>query len=198
MVARIFAQSLGHHRRSPSPSRAFFAADGFIRLKGLSRCVYPPCCRTLCFRNTKPIFLLQPDLPVITASVNIARSITDTAISAAGDWSVFAGFRLPDKAMDLLDTSCAQVRCLTCSGSRLPGAADEISPGMAASKAKCWRIRNFLLRAFCYPSVIFPLSAAAALARASSAFSAISSTVFAVMRAAPLVSLRRTRVPLCS
>jgi ATP-dependent Clp protease ATP-binding subunit ClpC len=41
--------------------------------------------------------------------------ITDGAISAAVEWSVryLPDFRLPDKAIDLLDTACAQARFLT-------------------------------------------------------------------------------------
>jgi ATP-dependent Clp protease ATP-binding subunit ClpC len=44
--------------------------------------------------------------------------ITDGAISAAVEWSVryLPDFRLPDKAIDLLDTACAQARFLTFSG----------------------------------------------------------------------------------
>jgi ATP-dependent Clp protease ATP-binding subunit ClpC len=44
--------------------------------------------------------------------------ITDEAISAAVEWSVryLPDFRLPDKAIDLLDTACAQARFLTFSG----------------------------------------------------------------------------------
>ncbi len=42
-------------------------------------------------------------------------TITDGAISAAVEWSVryLPDFRLPDKAIDLLDTACAQARFLT-------------------------------------------------------------------------------------
>ena len=49
--------------------------------------------------------------------------ITDAAISAAVEWSVryIPDFRLPDKAIDLLDTACAQARFLTFSGQ--PGQA---------------------------------------------------------------------------
>ncbi len=45
-------------------------------------------------------------------------TITDAAISAAIEWSVryLPDFRLPDKAIDLLDTACAQARFLTFSG----------------------------------------------------------------------------------
>jgi ATP-dependent Clp protease ATP-binding subunit ClpC len=44
--------------------------------------------------------------------------ISDIAISAAVEWSVryLPDFRLPDKAIDLLDTACAQARFLTFSG----------------------------------------------------------------------------------
>jgi len=44
--------------------------------------------------------------------------ITDAAISAAVEWSIryLPDFRLPDKAIDLLDTACAQARFLTFSG----------------------------------------------------------------------------------
>ncbi len=44
--------------------------------------------------------------------------ITDDAVSAAVEWSVryLPDFRLPDKAIDLLDTACAQARFLTFSG----------------------------------------------------------------------------------
>jgi len=44
--------------------------------------------------------------------------ITDGAISTAVEWSVryLPDFRLPDKAIDLLDTACAQARFLTFSG----------------------------------------------------------------------------------
>ena len=54
--------------------------------------------------------------------------ITDEAISAAVEWSVryLPDFRLPDKAIDLLDTACAQARFLTFSGK------DSIAAGTAA------------------------------------------------------------------
>jgi ATP-dependent Clp protease ATP-binding subunit ClpC len=50
-------------------------------------------------------------------------TITDAAISAAIEWSVryLPDFRLPDKAIDLLDTACAQARFLTFSGSSPKG-----------------------------------------------------------------------------
>jgi ATP-dependent Clp protease ATP-binding subunit ClpC len=48
--------------------------------------------------------------------------IADGAISAAVEWSVryLPDFRLPDKAIDLIDTACAQARFLTFSGKGLP------------------------------------------------------------------------------
>ena len=48
--------------------------------------------------------------------------ITDAAISAAVEWSVryLPDFRLPDKAIDLLDTACAQARFLTFRSNDIP------------------------------------------------------------------------------
>jgi ATP-dependent Clp protease ATP-binding subunit ClpC len=52
--------------------------------------------------------------------------ITEDALRAAVEWSVryLPDFRLPDKAIDLLDTACAQIRFLTFSGGSTPNCVD--------------------------------------------------------------------------
>ena len=65
--------------------------------------------------------------------------ITDGAISAAVEWSVryLPDFRLPDKAIDLLDTACAQARFLTFSGQPGQSAVDrEQIAAVVASRCK--------------------------------------------------------------
>ncbi|TSA31264.1 MAG: ATP-dependent Clp protease ATP-binding subunit [Verrucomicrobiaceae bacterium] len=65
--------------------------------------------------------------------------ITNGAISAAVEWSVryLPDFRLPDKAIDLLDTACAQARFLTFSGQpRQSGVDREQIAAVVASRCK--------------------------------------------------------------
>jgi ATP-dependent Clp protease ATP-binding subunit ClpC len=65
--------------------------------------------------------------------------ITDAAISAAVEWSVryLPDFRLPDKAIDLLDTACAQARFLTFSGQPEQSGVDrEQIAAVVASRCK--------------------------------------------------------------
>lgn len=65
--------------------------------------------------------------------------ISDGAISAAVEWSVryLPDFRLPDKAIDLLDTACAQARFLTFSGqSGQSGVDREQIAAVVASRCK--------------------------------------------------------------
>lgn len=65
--------------------------------------------------------------------------ITDEAISAAVEWSVryLPDFRLPDKAIDLLDTACAQARFLTFSNQPGQSAVDrEQIAAVVASRCK--------------------------------------------------------------
>ena len=61
---------------------------------------------------------------MIAPSIQVAWSCE--AISAAVEWSVrhLPDFRLPDKAIDLLDTACAQARFLTFSGGASPQCVD--------------------------------------------------------------------------
>ena len=65
--------------------------------------------------------------------------ISDMAISAAVEWSVryLPDFRLPDKAIDLLDTACAQARFLTFSGQPEQSGVDrEQIAAVVASRCK--------------------------------------------------------------
>ncbi|MCX6972633.1 MAG: ATP-dependent Clp protease ATP-binding subunit [Verrucomicrobia bacterium] len=65
--------------------------------------------------------------------------ITDGAISAAVEWSVryLPDFRLSDKAIDLLDTACAQARFLTFSGQPEQSGVDrEQIAAVVASRCK--------------------------------------------------------------
>jgi ATP-dependent Clp protease ATP-binding subunit ClpA len=69
------------------------------------------------------------------------------AISATVEWSVryLPDFCLPDKALDLLDTACAQVRFLTFSGGASPQCVDRA--GIAAAVASRCKIPAGLLTA---------------------------------------------------
>jgi ATP-dependent Clp protease ATP-binding subunit ClpC len=65
--------------------------------------------------------------------------ISDEAISAAVEWSIryLPDFRLPDKAIDLLDTACAQARFLTFSGQPAQSGVDrEQIAAVIASRCK--------------------------------------------------------------